>query len=130
MPAHRPSFREFARWADQAACVPVYRQLTSDGLTPVTAFRKIERSAPSFLFESVVGGEKVGRFSFLGTEPFRRFEARGRAVRLIDPGDTAGATWVESTDPFADLARLLEPYRAVPLPGLPRFVGGAVGYAA
>jgi len=131
MPApHRPSFDDFSQWADQAACVPVYRQLTSDGLTPVSAFRKIERSSPSFLFESVIGGEKVGRFSFLGTEPFLRFEARGFRVRVVDPKAPDDAAWSDSTDPFRDLERLLAPYRAVHLPGLPRFVGGAVGYAA
>src|SRR4051794_27581860 len=70
MTPHRPNYDDFVRWAVQAPCVPVYRQLTGDGLTPVSAFRRIERASPSFLFESVIGGEKVGRFSFLGTEPF------------------------------------------------------------
>src|SRR4051812_19229873 len=70
---HRPRFDEFARWAAQAPCVPVYRQLTGDGLTPVSAFRRIAQASPSFLFESVIGGEKVGRFSFLGSEPFLIF---------------------------------------------------------
>ena len=130
MPAHRPSLSDFARFAEQAACIPVYRQLTGDGLTPVSAFRKVERSAPSFLFESVVGGEKVGRYSFLGTEPFRRFEARGDQVRVVDPAEPDAAVWTTSADPFLDLERLLAPYRAVHVPGLPRFVGGAVGYAA
>ena len=92
MPVHRPTFEEFARRIGQAPCLPVYRQLTGDGLTPVSAFRKIERSAPSFLFESVVGGEKVGRFSFLGTEPFLRFEARGR-----EGEDQASERWDGST---------------------------------
>jgi len=130
MPAHRPPFEDFARLAGRASCVPVYRQLTGDGLTPVSAFRKIERSAPSFLFESVVGGEKVGRFSFLGTEPFLRFEARGREARAIDPRDPDSAPWTPTEDPFRGLEALLARYRAVHLPGLPRFVGGAVGYAA
>ena len=130
MPAHRPSLSEFSRLAEQAATVPVYRQLTSDGLTPVSAFRKIERTAPSFLFESVIGGEKVGRYSFLGTEPICQFEARGHQVRLIDPTEPNPGPWTESADPFADLERFLAPYRAVHVAGLPRFVGGAVGYAA
>ena len=130
MRVHRPPFDEFARLAGGANCIPVYRQLTADGLTPVSAFLKVERSAPSFLFESVVGGEKVGRFSFLGTEPFLKFEARGHCVRLIDPARPDEATWADSADPFADLERLLAPYQAAHLPGLPRFVGGAVGYAA
>ena len=129
MPAHRPTFDDFAARADRSSCIPVYRQLTSDGLTPVSAFRRIERSAPSFLFESVVGGEKVGRYSFLGTEPFLQFEARGPKVRAFRP-DEPDAPWVDSADPFADLERLLGPFAAEHLPGLPRFVGGAVGYAA
>ena len=130
MPVHRPTFEEFARRVGQAPCLPVYRQLTGDGLTPVSAFRKLERSAPSFLFESVIGGEKVGRFSFLGTEPFLRFEARGRESRTFDPLDPAPPAWVPTSDPFVELEALLAKYRAVHLPGLPRFAGGAVGYAS
>jgi anthranilate synthase component 1 len=130
MPPHRPAFEDFLRSTGGAACVPVYRQLTGDALTPVSAFRRIERSAPSFLFESVIGGEKVGRFSFLGTEPFLRFEARGSEVTVIDmrgPGEPLRFT---SDDPFRDLQNLVERYHSVQLPGLPRFTGGAVGYAS
>jgi anthranilate synthase component 1 len=130
---HRPTFEEFLRGAEQAPCVPVYRQLTGDGLTPVSAFKRIERSAPSFLFESVIGGEKVGRFSFLGTEPFVTFEAWGSDVVVTpapDHGSDPSPVRSTSADPFADLEALLTRYRAVHLPGLPRFSGGAVGYAA
>ncbi len=110
--------------------MPVYRQLTSDGLTPVSAFARIERNAPSFLFESVIGGEKVGRYSFLGTEPFLSFEARGNDVVVTTPGDPKANRAYSSTDPFAELQQLVELHHAVHLPGLPRFAGGAVGYAA
>jgi anthranilate synthase component 1 len=133
---HRPRFDEFVRWAAQAPCVPVFRQLTSDDLTPVSAFRRIERSAPSFLFESVIGGEKVGRFSFVGTEPFLTFEARGHEVVVTTPdrtstsGAAAAARRFQAADPFRELEALIAAYRAVHLPGLPRFTGGAVGYAA
>jgi anthranilate synthase component 1 len=127
---HRPRFDDFLRWAAQAPCVPVFRQLTGDGLTPVSAFRRIERAAPSFLFESVIGGEKVGRFSFLGTEPFLTFEARGPNVVVAAPHAPQNTRRFTSPDPFRDLEALLEQYRAVHMPGLPRFVGGAVGYAA
>ena len=131
-PVHRPGFEAYRRLAEQAPCVPVYRQLTGDGLTPVSAFRKVARGGPAFLFESVVGGEKVGRFSFLGTEPFLRFEARGHDIRVSwsdEPGDT---TTLEGTgpDPFEHLRALVEQFRSVHLPGLPRFTGGAVGFAA
>ena len=84
----------------------------------------------SFLFESVIGGEKVGRYSFLGTEPFLRFEAKGNEVVVSAPGDPATDHAYTSADPLADLQRLVELHRAVHLPGLPRFAGGAVGYAA
>ncbi|GAC1473144.1 MAG: anthranilate synthase component I [Isosphaeraceae bacterium] len=127
---HRPTFEDFLRWSAQAPCVPIYRQLTGDGLTPVSAFRKIERSAPSFLFESVIGGEKVGRFSFLGTEPFLKFEARGHDVVITSAEDQGSVTKSTSDDPFRDLEAVLARYRSVHLPGLPRFAGGAVGYAA
>src|SRR5215213_5625626 len=111
MSLHRPSFEEFRRWTEQAPCVPVYRQLTGDGLTPVSAFRRIERSAPSFLFESVIGGEKVGRFSFLGTEPFLKFEASGSRVFFTATADPENALRFTSEDPFQDLQGLVERYR-------------------
>src|SRR5262245_58781869 len=130
MPLHRPAFEDFRRWTEQAPCVPVYRQLTGDGLTPVSAFRRIERSSPSFLFESVIGGEKVGRYSFLGTEPFLIFEARGTDVSIRETAHPENALRFASQNPFDDLQNLVERYRAVQLPGLPRFAGGAVGYAA
>jgi anthranilate synthase component I len=131
MSRYRPSYDEFARRLDSSAsCIPVYRQLTGDGLTPVSAFRRIERSAPSFLFESVIGGEKVGRFSFLGTEPFLKFEARGAEVTIVETGREGEARRFACPDPFAELERVLRQYRAAPMAGLPRFAGGAVGFAA
>src|SRR6476659_8856051 len=129
-PVHLPAFEAFPERASQAPCVPVYRQLTGDGLTPVSAFRRIERPGPSFLCESVIGGEKVGRFSFLGTEPFLRFEARGREVSVTPADDPGAVRRFESDDPFADLQELVHKYRALHLPGLPRFAGGAVGFVS
>jgi anthranilate synthase component 1 len=130
MSCHRPTFDEFAKCTGAAYCVPVFRQLTGDSLTPVSAFGRIEQAAPSFLFESVIGGEKVGRFSFLGTEPFLRFEARGHEVTVSRPGDPSATRRCTSADPLVDLQQLVEKYHAAHVPGLPRFAGGAVGYAA
>ena len=127
-PTYRPAFEAVAELAGRAPCVPIYRQLTGDGLTPVSAFARISRGGPAFLFESVIGGEKVGRYSFLGSNPFLRFEARGKEVRIL--GEPDGPRVLESDDPFRELQALIERYRSVSLPGLPRFVGGAVGYAA
>jgi anthranilate synthase component 1 len=131
-----PSFEEFSRLAGQASLVPVYRQLTGDALTPVSAFCKIQEGEWSFLFESVVGGERLGRYSFLGSGPFLRFQAyeqRIQIVRTAPGGSGRGAGPVaeefEHPDPLRLLEEKLAAYRAPSLPGLPRFCGGAVGYA-
>jgi anthranilate synthase component 1 len=124
---HRPTFDEFVTLTRGHTVVPVYRRLVADALTPVSAFAAVKEPGGAFLFESVVGGEKVGRFSFLGAGPVRRFQAVGDKVRTKD-GDAA---WQEATasDPLAVLEHLIGGYSAPPLAGLPRFLGGAVGYA-
>src|ERR1700722_15315099 len=81
---YRPSLEEFLQLARDHALVPVYRHLISDTLTPVSAFRKIEQSDWSFLFESVVGGERMGRYSFVGSAPFLLFRAWDRRVQIQD----------------------------------------------
>ena len=126
--AHLPDFEQFASLAKPGWLVPVYRRLIGDTLTPVSAFCKIQEGEWAFLFESVVGGEKVGRYSFLGAGPILMLEAFGQRVRLRKPGER---DWSESSaaDPLATLEQLLGQHRAVSVPGLPRFCGGAVGYA-
>jgi len=122
-----PTFDEFRELARTHTVVPVYRRLTGDTLTPVSAFCKIQEGEWSFLFESVVGGERVGRYSFLGAGPFRTFEAHGTKTRTRD----GNGPWVEgeNADPLRVLEDMIAKYRAPHLPGLPRFCGGAVGYA-
>ncbi len=123
---YRPTFDEFSALARDANLVPVYRQLVGDTLTPVSAFCKVEDGEWSFLFESVVGGERVGRYSFLGAGPFLRFEASGQRVRVEQAG---GVEEGEHADPLRLLERKLAAFRAPHVPGLPRFCGGAVGFA-
>ncbi|MCX7422406.1 MAG: anthranilate synthase component I [Planctomycetia bacterium] len=128
---HRPDFETFCRMAEQGDLIPVYRQLVADTLTPVTAFGKLQSGACAFLFESVVGGEKIGRYSFVGTDPFLRFDAFDHEVR-ISSCDTDGKLGSETVhtvaDPLKELETLIAGYRAAPHPKLPRFCGGAVGY--
>jgi anthranilate synthase component 1 len=129
-----PAFEEFVALAQGNSVVPVYRQLVGDTLTPVSAFCKIQEGEWAFLFESVVGGERLGRYSFLGSGPFLRFQAYQNRVRMesVKPGGGRGAMQVEEFD-HPDPLRLLEEklalYRAPHVPGLPRYCGGAVGYA-
>jgi len=121
-----PDFESFQTLAADADVVPVYRRLVSDTLSPVTAYHHIAADGPSFLFESVVGGEKIGRYSFLGSQPFLEIEAYGQRLVIREAGQTVER---EVEDPLAELESLLKRYRAPILPDLPRFCGGAVGYA-
>ncbi|MSR53754.1 MAG: anthranilate synthase component I [Gemmataceae bacterium] len=122
-----PSFDEFKQLAVGHTVVPVYRQLLGDSLTPVSAFCKVQEGDWAFLFESVVGGERMGRYSFVGSRPFFRIEAFGqRVVTQADKGPKQEST---HADPLRLLEEKLKEYRAPSVPGLPRFCGGAVGYA-
>jgi anthranilate synthase component 1 len=121
----QPAFDEFVRLCAAGLAVPVYREIFADFDTPVSAFAKIDDGHHAFLLESVEGGEKWGRYSFLGSRPEAVFRARGGMLTLERGGKTET---LEGVDPFAALDRLIEERRAVDLPGLPRFAGGAVGF--
>ena len=125
---YRPGFDEFAELAATHTVVPVYRQLLGDSLTPVSAFRAIGANEEwAFLFESVVGGERIGRYSFVGAGPFERFEAYEKNICITRNGSETRTT---AADPLKALEDYVAQFRAPHLPGLPRFVGGAVGYAS
>src|SRR5437762_8251972 len=128
---HLPDFDSFARLAVGHQLVPVYRRMLSDALTPVTAFallgnNKEQRGEQACLFESVVGGEKVGRYSFLAVEPFSELLAHGTQVTVRGEG---GTKQFDAADPLDELRRRLAAFKAVHLPELPPFEGGAIGYA-
>jgi anthranilate synthase component 1 len=119
------SFEEFKELANRGTFVPVCKEIVADLLTPVSAFLKTaEHSDYAFLLESVEGGEHVGRYSFLGKDPFLVLRARGDKTII----DRAGQTG-ESGKPFmATLRELMAGLSSPFVPGLPRFTGGAVGY--
>jgi anthranilate synthase component 1 len=119
------TFEEFGELAGRGTFVPVVKEIIADLLTPVSAFLKIaEHSDYSFLFESVEGGERVARYSFLGKDPFLVLQARQGKTTL----DRSGVR-TESDEPFiAVLRRLMAEFRSPYGPGLPRFTGGAVGF--
>ena len=119
------TFEEFENLARQGTFVPVCKEIVADLLTPVSAFLKIaEHSDYAFLLESVEGGEHVGRYSFLGKDPFLILRGRDGATVM----ERAGVT-TETVAPFIEtLRRLMAEFRAPVVPGLPRFTGGAVGY--
>lgn len=133
---HHPTPDEFAPLAVEHDFVPVYRQLLSDALTPVTAFRRLDRAvdgsgrAPggACLFESVIGGEKVGRYSFLAAEPILRFAATRNEVTVTDlTGNRAVETFTDP-DPL-NAFRVHFQKSVAEFDELPPFIGGAIGYA-
>ena len=119
------TFEEFVDLAKRATFVPVVKELVADLLTPVSAFLKVaEHSDYAFLLESVEGGEHMGRYSFLGKDPF--LILRGRNGQTIT--EKAGVT-TDGDKPFVDTLReLMNSFQSPFVPGLPRFTGGAVGY--
>ena len=127
-----PTREEFVEKAKQGNLIPVWREVLADTETPVSAYRKIAGDAAnSFLLESVEGGERVARYSFLGTDPFLIFRSKGDAATVTEGGLTEALTLSAGTrDPLHVLQELLERYIYVPSPELPPFVGGAVGMIA
>lgn len=122
-----PERDAFRRLAATATLVPVCRQILADLETPVSAFLKMHRGRYGFLLESVQGGERWGRYSFLGTEPATVMSVHGDRVRMETP--SSGAVEERRTsDPLGELKELLAALRCAPVDGLPRFAGGAVGY--
>jgi anthranilate synthase component 1 len=113
----------------QGDLVPVYRSLLADLETPVSVYLKLAQVSPaSFLLESVEGGEQVGRYSFLGVNPKGMITVQNNSVTLTRHGETRTRLLDPGEDPLHVIEREFERVEPVRLDGLPRFVGGAVGY--
>ena len=138
---YSPTLDEFLKLATQGNLIPVTRQLLADVETPLSAYRKIRGPGESFLFESVEGGEHLGRYSFVGCNPRAVIRQVGSHVELIENGKvvetfevqaeaaaSAPATAPSLRDGLAAVERVMKRFHAVPVPGLPRFTGGAVGF--
>ena len=119
------TLEEIANLADQGNVIPLYREVVADLETPVSAYLKIAEGPYSFLLESVEGGESLARYSFIGADPYL-------TIRLEDGVAYANQSGYKQAIPYDDplvaLQSFLSPYRAVNVPGLPLFLGGAVGY--
>src|SRR5213083_1328696 len=122
----RDAFLERATAAG-GGIVPVMREIVTDADTPVAAFAKIARPPFAFLLESLVGGERWARYTFLGTEPREAWRYRGPHIERWTPA-TGWEPAGETSDPITHLADRMRALRGVTVPGLPRFMGGAVGY--
>jgi len=121
-----PTKKEFIKLAGKGNLIPVYREIPAAGETPLSAFSKIERGGFSYLLESVAGGEKIARYSFLGSKPSLIFMSKGRKITI-----TRGKkkkVFRTKTDPIAEIKRIMRKFSFVQVLGLPRFCGGLVGY--
>ena len=133
-----PTKEDFCRLAKQGNLIPVTRRLLADQETPLTAYRKIRGQGESFLFESVEGGEHLGRYSFVGCNPRGMIRQTGDQVEWIEEGQVLESFKVvgrggvqnenEVSDGLAVVEKVLANYRPVDVPGLPRFTGGALGF--
>jgi len=124
----RPNLDEFKRLSEKSTLVPVYQELFSDSLTPVSAFQRLASDSPhAFLLESASGAETVARYSFLGHRPFAIFRAKGQNVEIKTDSETRA---FQSANPIKELAKLVQENRVAQVPGLPRLCCGAVGYVS
>ncbi|HEV7522443.1 MAG TPA: anthranilate synthase component I, partial [Candidatus Angelobacter sp.] len=122
-----PDYNEFSRLARTATLVPVAKTVAADLRTPVSAFLSVAADEPNaFLLESVEGGEKIGRYTFLGARPYMILRARGRQITI----ERHGKKTQQEGDIFKILDGLLREHTPAHLPGLPPFTAGAVGFFA
>ena len=120
-----PDKEEFMKLSKKGNLIPVYAEILADFETPLSAFAKIDKSEYSFLLESIEGGEKIARYSFLGSSPSLVFSSKGNKITLSEPGKKKDFT---VKDPIEELKKLLAGYKFVNVKGLPRFSGGLVGF--
>jgi anthranilate synthase component 1 len=125
---YSPDQVTFSAMMKGAGLVPLHRTIVADLDTPLTIFAKVAgKEEHAFLFESMEGGEKWGRYSFIGLDPLVTFESIRDRVTLAGP-DFAEPEVREGVNPFTELRDLLASFNASTAPGLPRFYGGAVGF--
>lgn len=131
-----PDREQFCARASQGNLIPVYREILADRLTPVSAFERLTAnsegsdSSNAFLLESVEGADRLGRYSILGNDASLVFRSKGRTYTLTENGATQTFALGPDEDPLTVLQRLMERYRYVTSPDLPKFCGGAVGFLA
>jgi anthranilate synthase component I len=120
-----PDKKQFMELAEKGNIIPVYKEISADFDTPLSAFLKIDDKKHSFLFESVEGGETIGRYSFLSSDPSAVIESKGNGLIIMHKGKK---TFIENANPLDEISRFMDRFRFVEIDGLPRFCGGLIGY--
>ena len=122
-----PSKSDFVKLAKKGNLIPVYREIVADLETPVSSFIKAGDKPYSYLLESVEGGERIARYSFIGGTPSLVFKSKGKKITITEPGKPENC-FETSHDPLYELEKILKRYKQAQVKGLPPFSGGAVGY--
>jgi len=120
-----PNKSEFIKLAKQGNLIPVYREMMADFETPLSCYSKIDEGDYSFLLESVEGGERIARYSFLGSNPSLVISSNGNIITLLEGKETKA---YRAEDPIGELRKIISKYKFVKTKGLPRFCGGLVGF--
>ena len=127
MEQYFPNKREFLKLSKKGNLIPVYREILADLETPVSCFLKLGDNPYSYLLESVEGGEKMARFSFIGAAPSLVFRSKQRRITLTHPNQKE-ENFKTQHDPLFELEKILKKFKQVEVKNLPPFSGGAVGY--
>lgn len=122
------SLGDFLELSKKGNVIPVFKEISADLDTPVSAFLKIKKSDYAFLLESVEGQEKIARFSFLGSNPSLIFKSKGRNIEIIRPKEKSLKRFVASSTPLDEIKKIMKDFKPISVAGLPRFYGGLVGY--
>jgi len=125
---YKPTLDQVNQLARQGNLIPVYKELPADMETPVSVYLKLQDEGPSFLLESITGGMVVARYSFIGVRPRALLSAVGNRVFVSGDGKERVIPLTDDKEPLAILKSEMASYTPVPLPNLPRFSGGAVGF--
>ncbi len=121
-----PDRKAFKKLSQRYNLIPIHRDVVADLETPVSCFLKVANKPHSFLLESVEGGERMARFSFIGISPSVIFNSKGRRIRLRDEAGTR--SFRTARTPLDELEKIMGSFRQAPVAGLPPFSGGAVGF--
>jgi len=121
-----PGKEEFIELSKRGNLIPVYRDILTDFETPLSAFAKIDKSDYSFLLESVEGGERLARYSILGSDPSLIFSSKLGKITITE--GRISSSFTSKSDPIDELKKILNRYKFVDVKGLPRFSGGLVGF--
>src|SRR5665811_615229 len=121
----KPELKEVLKLSKSYNVIPVYGETLADLETPLSAYMKIDDQENSFLLESIEGGEKTARYSFLSRKPYEIFTYQNGTITR----DKSGAkTIIRTNDPLSELKKIFAGFKSAPVAGIPDFNGGAIGY--